>query len=202
MSEKELEIFALCEKLAELLGDKEAIADLKKLYDRHPEMFKDMQEVSQTIKEVVSEPEIIVKAKKEGAILAAKRLEDKHKMGEIAIENDEGTNIIFHANKKRIRDFDKLEKNSQMLVETPSAKAAPTRLSRCADKSNDLSRDSKVLSTSASDIIPQKQQSDTETKQNTQDSALERMKQKIEAYAQKGFDKNIKNLKNKGDKEL
>ena len=46
-----------------------------------------------------------------------------------------------------------------------------------------------------SDIIPQKQQSDTETKQNTQDSALERMKQKIEAYAQKGFDK--KNPKNK-----
>ncbi|BDB65789.1 hypothetical protein T36_2268 (plasmid) [Helicobacter cinaedi] len=41
-----------------------------------------------------------------------------------------------------------------MLVETPSAKAAPTRLSHCADKSSDLSRDSKVLSTSATDIIP------------------------------------------------
>ncbi len=46
-----------------------------------------------------------------------------------------------------------------------------------------------------SDIIPQKEQSDTETKQNTQDSALERMKRKIEAYTQKSFDK--KNPKNK-----
>ncbi|WP_251824554.1 hypothetical protein [Campylobacter jejuni] len=29
MSDKELEIFELCERLSELLGDKEAIADLK-----------------------------------------------------------------------------------------------------------------------------------------------------------------------------
>lgn len=31
MSDKELEIFELCERLSELLGDKEAIADLKKI---------------------------------------------------------------------------------------------------------------------------------------------------------------------------
>ncbi|EHZ4885969.1 hypothetical protein K5688_001493 [Campylobacter lari] len=58
---KDLEIFELCEKLAELLGDKEAIADLKKLYANHPEMFKDMQEVAKTIKEVVKKPELIIK---------------------------------------------------------------------------------------------------------------------------------------------
>lgn len=57
MSDKTLKIFTLCERLTELLGDKKVIADLKKLYDKHPEMFKDMQEVSQTIKEIVSEPE-------------------------------------------------------------------------------------------------------------------------------------------------
>ena len=45
MSDKELEIFKLCERLTELLGDKEAIADLKKLYEKHPEMFKNMQDV-------------------------------------------------------------------------------------------------------------------------------------------------------------
>ena len=53
MSDKELEIFILCEKLAELLGNGEAIADLRKLYNHHPEMFKDMQEVSKVINEVV-----------------------------------------------------------------------------------------------------------------------------------------------------
>ena len=160
MSDKELEIFALCERLTELLGDKEAIADLKKLYDRHPEMFKDMQEVSQTIKEVVSEPEIIrenPKAKNDKDFMLYKQLDNK-KMADVGIKNDEGTNIIFHANKKNISKSSYFKKNKQMLVETPSAKAAPTRLSHCADKSSDLSRDSKVLSTSADNIIPQTQE--------------------------------------------
>ena len=50
----ELEIFKLCERLAELLGDEEAIADLKYLYNRHPEMFTDMQDISNTINNIVS----------------------------------------------------------------------------------------------------------------------------------------------------
>lgn len=155
MSDKELEIFKLCERLTELLGDKEAIADLKKLYEKHPEMFKNMQDVSQTIKEVVTEAEIVTDAKRKGAKLVATMLKDSRKMGEVAIENDEGTNIIFHANKKNISKSNYFKKNKQMLVETPSAKAAPTRSDRCADKSSDLSRDYKVLSTSVNDIIPQ-----------------------------------------------
>ncbi|MCR2054823.1 hypothetical protein CHLV4139_04835 [Campylobacter helveticus] len=97
MSEKVLEIFKLCERLVELLGDKEAIADLKLLYEHHPE--------------------IIMRAKREGAILASKRLQNMLKMGDVVIENDNGTNIIFHVNKKRIKEFEKL-KNS--LVETPT----------------------------------------------------------------------------------
>ncbi|MCW1730840.1 hypothetical protein OLW56_05885 [Campylobacter jejuni] len=69
MSDKELEIFELCERLSELLGDKEAIADLKKLYTNHPEMFKDMQEVKEVINKVVSEPEIIVDANRDKEIM-------------------------------------------------------------------------------------------------------------------------------------
>ncbi|EAJ2438424.1 hypothetical protein CXA82_06615 [Campylobacter upsaliensis] len=40
MSDKELEIFELCERLVDLLGDKEAVADLQTLLDRHPEKIK------------------------------------------------------------------------------------------------------------------------------------------------------------------
>lgn len=113
MNNKELEIFELCERLAELLGDKEAIADLKRLYEKHPEMFKDMQEVSSTIKEVVEEPEIIVDAthsnKNIGIYKAAKRLDNK-KMGDVVIKNASGTNEIFHANKKNIKEFERLRK--------------------------------------------------------------------------------------------
>ncbi len=141
-----------------------------------------------------SEPEIIrenPKAINDKDFMLYKQLGNK-KMADVGIRNDEGTNIIFHANKKNVSKSNYFKKNKQMLVETPSAKAAPTRSNHCADKSNDLSRDSKVLSTSANDIMPQKEQSDTETKQNTQDSALERIKQKIEAYAQKGFGGNTK----------
>ena len=50
MNQKQLEIFTLCERLSKLLGDKEAIADLKVLYERHPEMFSNMRDVSNTIK--------------------------------------------------------------------------------------------------------------------------------------------------------
>ena len=124
MSEKALQIFNLCQKLAELLGDKEAIADLKLLLSRHPEMFRDMQEVSQTIKEVVSEPEIIVDANKNNedyvVIKAIKRLNDE-KMADVVIKNESGTNEIFHTNKKRIKEFERLKNKKNLLqVETPT----------------------------------------------------------------------------------
>ena len=112
MSEKELEIFNLCQRLAELLGDKEAIADLKELYDRHPEMFKDMQEVSHTIKEVVSEPDLIMenpKAETEKDFIVAKQTLNinNKKMGDIGISNKNGVNEIFHANKQDKRNFNR-----------------------------------------------------------------------------------------------
>ncbi|EIE1466089.1 hypothetical protein KHU38_001530 [Campylobacter upsaliensis] len=48
MSDKELEIFELCERLVDLLGDKEAVADLQILLDRHPEMFQNKENKTQT----------------------------------------------------------------------------------------------------------------------------------------------------------
>ncbi|WP_243554935.1 hypothetical protein [Helicobacter cinaedi] len=108
----ELEIFALCERLTELLGDKEAIADLKLLQKLHPEMFKNMQEVSTLIQEVVSEPEIIIKnpsPKSEKDYIAGKKLNDK-KMGEVGVRQDENIVKIFHANKKRLKNLDLLAK--------------------------------------------------------------------------------------------
>ncbi|MBQ8819151.1 MAG: hypothetical protein IJZ99_00110, partial [Campylobacter sp.] len=57
----ELEIFKLCERLAELLGDEEAIADLNILLERHPEMFVGKEKVYNLIKKVLNDPEIIIK---------------------------------------------------------------------------------------------------------------------------------------------
>ncbi|WP_395149021.1 hypothetical protein [uncultured Helicobacter sp.] len=115
MSEKEREIaiFHLCKSLVDLLGEEQAIADLTLLYKRHPEMFRDEKEVQEVIEKVVSEPEIIVDAthsnKDKGIYKAAKRLDDK-KMGDIVIKNDRGVNEIFHANKKNIKEFERLQK--------------------------------------------------------------------------------------------
>ncbi|EOC6529079.1 hypothetical protein ACKFC9_001658 [Campylobacter jejuni] len=121
MSDKELEIFELCHKLAELLGDKEAIADLKKLYTNHPEMFKDMTEVSHTINEVVNNPDLIIKNPRaiveKDFIAAKKTLSDREtKMGDVGIRNDSGTNVIYHANISSKRNFERLAKKKRVAV--------------------------------------------------------------------------------------
>ena len=123
MNDKTLEIFKLCEKLVELLQDKEAIADLELLFKRHPEMFKDKKEVKELIDKVVSEPEIAINANRDNrayeVIKVAKKLDDK-KMGDIVIKKDKGLSEIFHANKKRVKEFERLKKKKNLLqVETP-----------------------------------------------------------------------------------
>ena len=101
----DLEIFQIAGAIAlALKGEKEAIADVELLLKRHPEMFENAKDVVNTINKVVSEPEIIMdnpQYTKEKEILSAKKLDDK-KMGDVAIRNDNGTNVIFHANKKKI----------------------------------------------------------------------------------------------------
>lgn len=149
----DLQIFELGIHLAKALGgDKEAIADVKRLYNRHPEMFDNLQDVLNTINEVIKNPEYIEpnpKAKNNKDFMAYKQLDDR-KMGDVGIRNDEGTNVIFHANKKNI---DKV-KEKQVLVEASSASAAPTRLNHYASKSNDLPMCNEALSTPTNDIIP------------------------------------------------
>lgn len=103
MHDRELALFTLCKSLVDLLGEEQAAADLQFLYERHPEMFRDKEEVREVIEKVVGEPEIIVDAthsnKDKGIYKAAKRL-DSGKMGDVVIKNNEGANKIFHANKK------------------------------------------------------------------------------------------------------
>lgn len=113
IDDKALKIFKLYERLAELLGDKEAIADLKILYEHHPEMFENENEVRWVIQKIVSEPKIIVDAthsnKEKEIYKVAKRLDDI-KMGDIVIKKQNGLSKIFHANKKKIREFERLKK--------------------------------------------------------------------------------------------
>ena len=113
MSEKVLRIFDICKELASLLGDKQAVADLQILLERHPEMFANLKDLINTIETVAKEPEIIVDAthsnKDIGILKAAKRLDSK-KMGDIVVKNNNGVNEIFHANKKNIKEFHRLHK--------------------------------------------------------------------------------------------
>lgn len=115
----DLEIFQIAGAIAlALKGEKEAIADVELLLKRHPEMFENAKDVVNTINKVVSEPEIIMdnpsvsKYPSKNEILSAKKIDDK-KMGDVAIRNDNGTNVIFHANKKKISEFKRLEAKQQ-----------------------------------------------------------------------------------------
>lgn|GEM_PF-3050203 len=161
----DLEIFKLGITLAQALqGEQEAIADLAHLFKRHPEMFKNLDDLKDVITKTALEPDYVMenkKAKNDKDFIAAKQL-DEMKMSDIGVRNEDGTNIIFHANKKKISEFDRIRKDGRMLVETPSAEAAPTRLDHCADKSSDLPKCDKAPSTSDLSIIPQKDMKKTE----------------------------------------
>ena len=156
MGDKTLEIFKLGITLAQALqGEQEAIADIKSLYKKHPEMFKSISDLVSTIQDVAKECDFIMKnpkAKNDKDYIAVKALSDK-KMGDIGLRNENGTNIIFHANKKKISEFKRLKKLGQILVETPSANAAPTRLNHCVNKSKNLSKCGKAPSIPARSIV-------------------------------------------------
>lgn len=88
MSKRELALFNLGKSLVELLGEELAIANLTLLYQRHPEMFVDEEELKRVIQKVVSSPDIIVKnpkAKSDKDFLVIKQLDHK-KVGDIAIQ--------------------------------------------------------------------------------------------------------------------
>jgi len=156
MNNKSLKIFTLCKALVELVGKEQALADLQLLYKRHPEMFRDENEVAEVIDKVVRKPDLIMKnpkAKSDKDFMVYKKLNDK-KMGDVGIRNENDKSVIFHANKKNISKFRKIERQ-QALVEASSAKAAPTRLNHYASKSNDLPKCQKAHSTPTNETIPQ-----------------------------------------------
>ena len=117
---KELALFNLGKSLVELLGEEQA--DLELLFKRHPEMFKDIKEVKKLIDKVVSEPEIILKnprARDNKDYIAYKQLDDK-KMGDVGIRRSDNINYIFHANKKKISELDRLKENiKKQMVGSP-----------------------------------------------------------------------------------
>ncbi|RDU61491.1 hypothetical protein [Helicobacter sp. MIT 14-3879] len=158
MSDKELEIFELSERLAKLLGDKEAIANLKKLYNKHPEMFKDMQDVFNTIREVVNEPDLIMtnpKAISDKDFIVAKQTLgfNNKKMGDIGIRNDGNKNIIYHINKQDKRNFNRFVRKA---VSSEAVHSLHTP-SQAWMGGNDKSSGVKTLLETTNNIIPQKE---------------------------------------------
>ncbi|WP_299549540.1 hypothetical protein [uncultured Helicobacter sp.] len=157
MSDKELEIFELCEKLVDLLGDKEAIADLQTLLDRHPEMFQNKKQVASLIKKVVNDPEIIINnptPKSEKDYIAGKKLNEK-KMGEVGIRKDENISKIFHANEKNVKKMGQLDKKE--VVYKQSMVGTPTSYTQAQSLDERLVQ--KNISSTANEIIPQQDKS-------------------------------------------
>ncbi|EAI3921310.1 hypothetical protein ACULYO_001273 [Campylobacter upsaliensis] len=155
MSDKELEIFELCERLVDLLGDKEAVADLQTLLDRHPEMFQNKEQVANLIKKVVNDPEIIINnptPKSEKDYIAGKKLNEK-KMGEVGIRKDENISKIFHANEKRLKNLELMAKKD-VVVDGRNAHTSYTQA-----QSLDGRLVQKNISSTANEIIPQQDKS-------------------------------------------
>ena len=126
-------------------------------------MFKDIKEVSDTIKEVISEPEIAVDANRNNkdykVIKAAKVLNDE-KMADVVIKNENGTNEIFHTNKKRIKEFKRLKMKENLLqVETPALSTHQLNGLELMDKNPSGAN---ALSATTEEIIPQEQENQTQ----------------------------------------
>ncbi|EAJ1462022.1 hypothetical protein CVULP_a0020 (plasmid) [Campylobacter vulpis] len=155
MSDKELEIFELCERLVDLLGDKEAVADLQILLDRHPEMFQNKEQVANLIKKVINDPEIIINnptPKSEKDYIAGKKLNEK-KMGEVGIRKDENISKIFHANEKRLKNLELMAKKD-VVADGRNAHTSYTQA-----QSLDGRLVQKNISSTANEIIPQQDKS-------------------------------------------
>lgn len=163
MGDRELEIFELSLTLMEALsGDKEAVADLTKLVSNHPELFKNTEDVSKLIKEVLNSPDLISKnhkAKQDGDLLVAKKSlqETPHKMGDVGIRNDNGTNVIYHALKQDSRQFDRILRRANKLGLLVGASlphtSRPAELD--ADDINSKSSSVETHSTTHGKTIPQ-----------------------------------------------
>ena len=186
MSEKEKQLakYNLCKSLVELLGKEQATADLYRLYEHHKKdkMFKDIKEIDELIKEVVSKPDLIIKnptPKTEKDYMVAKKHLDKepHKMGDVGISNRDGENRIFHANKKAQRKFNRYEK---IAANGGAVRSLHTPSPLSWKNGNDKSSGANALSLTANDIMPQTpNQNQAESKQKQIADMKERVKNAV-----------------------
>lgn len=165
---KQLAKYNLCKSLVELLGAEQATADLYRLYEHHKKdkMFKDIKEIDELIKEVVSKPDLIIKnptPKTEKDYMVAKKHLDKepHKMGDVGISNRDGENKIFHANKQNQRNFNRFVKKA---VNGEAVRSLHTP-SESWMGGNDKSSGANALSSTADETISQNS-SDCQTQGN------------------------------------
>ena len=159
MSDREIALFNLGKSLVELLGEEQAIADLTLLYKRHPEMFRDKEEVREVIDKVVNEPDLVVRnprGRNNKDFIVLKKL-NKEKMADVGIRNDNGTNVIFHANKKKIEEFERLEYK----IERKKVQVVGSPISYTQAQSLDGLVENNISLASA--IIPQSPNNDEET---------------------------------------
>ena len=175
---KQLAKFNLCKSLIDLVGKEQALADLQLLYERHPEMFIDENEVAEVIDQVVSKPDLIMRNPffiKENEILVAKKL-DFEKMGDVIIKSTKDNAEIFHANKKRLRDFERLQR---LKAKNEADGGDALSLHTAGQAYTGANGVSSTLSSATSDIIPQdfnQNQANSKQKQSTdkKDKDLER----------------------------
>ena len=179
-NDKQLAKFNLCKSLVELLGAEQATADLYRLYEHHKKdkMFKNIKEIDELIREVVSNPDLIMKnptPKTEKDYMVAKRNLNKepHKMGDVGISNRDGENKIFHANKQDKRNFNRFVRKA--------ANGGAVRSLHTPSKSwmggNDKPSGANALSSTANGIISQdSKQSQTESRQKQIADMKERVK--------------------------
>ena len=191
---KQLARFNLCKSLVGLLGKEQATADLYKLYEQHKKdkMFKDVKEIDELIKEVVSKPDLIIKnpaPKTEKDYMVAKKHLDNepHKMGDVGISNRDGENRIFHANKQGKRNFNRFIKKAAnggavRSLHTPS---------QTWMGGNDKSFGANALSSATNNIIPQTL---SQSQANLKQAKIKALKDEVKKISEKNIQTKDKDI--------
>ncbi|KEA43912.1 hypothetical protein CR67_07035, partial [Campylobacter hyointestinalis subsp. hyointestinalis] len=92
-------------------------ANLSKLADKHPEMFRSEADVFRVIKEIKDNPTHFFKNYNDKVALIGKQI-NNDKFANIGIVKNDGE--IIHANKNKIKDLERLQRrNKEMLTGTP-----------------------------------------------------------------------------------
>ncbi|RUT51345.1 PBECR2 nuclease fold domain-containing protein [Campylobacter fetus] len=122
----------------------EWIANLTKLANKHPEMFKSEADVFRVIKEIKDNPTHFFKNYDDEVSLIGKQLDNEDKFANIGVVKDTGE--IIHTNKNKSKDLVRLQRrNNEMLTGTPLPATTQSKTPMEGD----------LLQHSDTDIIPQ-----------------------------------------------